>query len=208
MQDKIKQMFLESNLNESARASLSRAFHHFKNNDIAIMTAFRQYDDNGDMLTLSDNRKRNKQLKRSIRAQGYGFIPVLGYYPEVNPSTGEKENVSEESILIVDKNKNGGTLEDFVYQQGVYWDQDSVLFKPAGESGYLIGTNDSAGWIKKGEKVSVGTDKFNSPDDIFTKLHGNKKFSFSEEINLKEYESFFVQSAKKQALENKYGYKK
>jgi hypothetical protein len=195
-------------LTEAANKSLSRFFRHFANHDIAILTAFRKVDESGNMLTWNDNLIRNKSLKQEIRNAGYGYIQVKGYYPEVNPTTGENEPVYEESLVVVDVNKKVvGNLRDNAIGWGEKWSQDSVIFKPAGEAATLIGTNDTAGWIARGETKVVGKEHWNVPAEIFTKLKGNRQFSFTEEVDVKQYESYMVQSAKEDAMKRVYGKK-
>ena len=196
-------------LTEAANKSLSRFFRHFAQHDIAILTAFRKVDEAGNVLSWNDNLIRNKSLKNEIRGAGYGYIQVKGYHPEVNPTTGDNEPVYEESLVVVDVNKkSSGKLRDDAISWGEKWSQDSVIFKPASEAATLIGTNDTAGWINRGETKTIGKEHWNVPAEIFTKLKGNRQFNFTEEVDVKQYESYMVQSAKEAAMKRLYGDKK
>ena len=203
----LEETFNREIISESVKNSLARVLRHFQKSEVAIMTAFRARDEEGNILDLPSNRKRNNQLIADIKSAGYAYFPVKGVYPEVNPQTKEKEMVHEESIFIIDaKNQNAvGGLKEFVIGQGRKWNQDSVIFKPAGEDAMLIGTNDDAGWIKNGEVVVIGQEKFNQPADIFIKMKGGRQFQFTEEVDITAFESYFTQCAKAEAMRNRYG---
>ncbi len=206
---KLSEAWDSINLNEAASKSLNRALHHFRNNDIAIMTAFRKYDQNGVLITKPENIQRNKILAKDIRMAGYGFIRVRGTFLEDNPETGEKNMVEEESFFIVDVEKEGGVggLKDNVIMWGKKWHQDAVIFKGAGEDALLIGTNDT-GYPGMGNEKVLGKVHINKPADFFTQLHGGRQFSFSEDVDMSRYESYMVQSSKESVMKRLYGDKK
>lgn len=191
-------------VNESANKSLTRFFNHFQNYDMAILTAFRKVDSEGTPLTWQANIQRNKKLKKQIRDAGYGFIQVKGYYSEVDPTTKENTPVYEQSIVVVDVNRGGiGNLKSNAIKWGEEWSQDSILFKPANGDAVIIGTNDTSD-IQRGVEILIGKEKFNTPAEIFTKLKGDRQFSFSKDVDMSKYESFMIQSAKESAMKKLY----
>jgi len=174
-------------LNEAAKKSLNRVIHHFGRYDTGIITAFRsglgQHIDpkTGDAFPdamnrqLAINHKNNTTLKLAIRDAGFSFFPVIGHYYEATEAG--KQLVEEESLFVIDKDGKKN-LREFLENQGRKYNQDSVLFKPAGSNPVLIGTNDTAGWIQNGEVSALGAEAFNQPADVYSKLHGNRTFHF------------------------------
>lgn len=144
-------------------SSLSRVREHQLNHDSGIISAFR-YAPNcgaGEPYTKSDNKKRNKVLKASLYKLGYGVTNVDGTYVENFATDKQKSehlakmkldpkleplptphDMDEDSFLVVDL-KDTGKLRQDLKKLGLKWDQDSILFIPAGskKDGVLIGTN-------------------------------------------------------------------
>ncbi|MCS7317719.1 MAG: NUDIX domain-containing protein [Candidatus Dojkabacteria bacterium] len=93
-------------------------------NDIALEFAERKR-----IITLPRNRKRNQELKSKIEAAGYSYVPVRGQWSEF--VGGKYIPVSEESFFVIDHN-NTGRLRDDLIRWGLEYEQDAVIFKPAG----------------------------------------------------------------------------
>lgn len=103
-------------------ASLGRIWQHVNNKDtaFAIITAFR------DEYTLSQNRRRNAQLKNAIRSNGFGFVKIIGSWIE-NQGTENEIKVTEESFFIT--SENGSELKGFIKKMIKKYDQDAAVFR-------------------------------------------------------------------------------
>lgn len=74
-------------------ASLSRVYAHWKDRGFAIVSA-----DRGER-SPAQNKRWRKKLKAAIRAAGFGFIPLDGFWFEEDPS-GKRHKVAERSYLV------------------------------------------------------------------------------------------------------------
>lgn len=205
---------LYGTLEEAATRSLVRALYHFQRHDIGILTAFRGLSNNinkyidpkeqkpyPDAVTRNkaDNRKNNEIVKNTLISKGYSFYPVTGSYIET--VKGQPVTVDEESMIVVD-HKHIGNLKEVIVALGKKFDQDSVLFKSAGENPILIGTNNTAGWIQMDEVVPLGKHTFEKPEMVFTKMKNGRTFHFKQaEI----HEAVFDDYIKKEAMERYLG---
>lgn len=82
-------------LNET---SLSRLHQHWKSTGFAIVSAWRQTDEDGSPRPPRVNKAHTKTLKRMVRAAGYGFVPLIGTWAEVGMPP-----LEELSLFIPDK---------------------------------------------------------------------------------------------------------
>lgn len=161
--------FKTKTLHES---SIGRIYQHSKDSTIGMMTAFRSE------FTLKENRKRNDELKSSIRSNGFGFVNLTGHYPENGVS------VVEESFLIISEAEDHGKLRGFLKASGHKWNQDSVLYKEPDKQAVLIGTADGLDkngkprWPGLGTVVTLGDWKPNRIGDMYSKLKGKGSRSF------------------------------
>lgn len=114
----------EKNWRMLDEAGMSRVLTHIETRNIGFITAFRG------SLSLSENRQRNRQLQQEIRKAGFGYLRLIGHYPE-NEGTPEEEQVIEESMLVIgtDGNDNGALL-GFLRRAGTTYNQDAVIYKP------------------------------------------------------------------------------
>jgi hypothetical protein len=80
--------------------SLSRVYAHWKDRGFAILSA-----DRGER-TPQENKRWRKQLKKAIRADGFGFVPIDGFWYEDHG--GKQVKVSERSFLVPNR---GGEVE-------------------------------------------------------------------------------------------------
>lgn len=158
--------YLDENDLYMSEASLSRIWQHIEGGrSFGIITAFR-----GGM-SLSENRKRNQQLKSDIRKAGFGYFQLDGHYVE-NYGKEDAEDVNEESFFVIGKEGYDSNLFGLLKTLGSKYDQDSVLFKNGEEDEvFLVGTNNT-GWPGKGKKESVGRWKPNKAGEFYSKMKG------------------------------------
>lgn len=83
-------------------ASTSRIYHHLTSGkDFAMISAYRS--DN----TVDENKKLQNQLKKDVRALGYGFIEFISKWVEDNFSSDEESlfipNIKKEEIINLGK---------------------------------------------------------------------------------------------------------
>lgn len=155
--------------------SLGRIYQHVvsnpKMNSWAVITASR-----GE-LSKDENKKRNKELEADLRKMGLGFAHADGMWRECKDQTIEYKNCpeelrvpTEEKVLFIPNisKENAKAL-------GKKWNQDSVLFadgeaKKNGEATFI----DS----KSGEEFNIGKFSAGKIAQGYTKLKGNKVFTF------------------------------
>jgi len=187
-------------------SSLSRIHQHTQDRNIGMITSNR--DGKSPEQSVADNR----ELEKSIKAAGHGYIHVKGRYIE-GYGTPNAVTKDEHSYLVMGKKGNdNGELKSFLTKQGEKWDQDLVFHKPHDSKiGSLHGTSDRAdAFPKKGVQHDVGefhanrTGEFHSklfgresqaPEDLkkgHTKGSGQRSFSF--ENDKKVAESFTIES--------------
>ena len=162
-------------------ASLSRVHSHVQNRNLGMITAHRGEN------TSKENAARNKELEKSIRSAGYGFVKVKGRYIE-NHGTDAAKAVDEDSYLVIGSDDDdSGKLLSFLKQQGRKYSQDSILHKAASEeNAKLHGTRDG-GWPGMGKVHDVGKFHANRAGEFHTAMKGKRSFEFSESV---EYFSF------------------
>jgi len=170
-------------LNES---SLSRLYRHMMAHDTAIITAYRG-DPNDDSNCVdksqatedSTNKLRNRDLKATLMALGYGVTSVDGSYIE-NFNTPEAYEVAEHSFFVVNLEDNPDFAE-YIVILGEDFCQDAVLIIPKGGQGaYLHGTNNSE-FPGYGQKVQAGELSFGREKEFMTKVR-DRPMAFTEEL--------------------------
>ena len=170
--------------NYLTESSLSRLRKHMLEHDSGTITAFRSAEDcgRGKELTKKENKARNKVLLANLRKEGYGITKVKGSYIE-NYGSADAQEVGEEVFFVVDINDKGN-LRQKLMQLGEKFEQDSILFIPAGaEEGQLIGTNDcpdSYPGYRRVEKLSNPV--FGKQGEFMTKVRG-RPFILESEIS-------------------------
>lgn len=182
-------------LNESG---LSRVWHHMQEHDTAILTGFRGdpsdtskcIDAEADIEevkkgeTRQTNIARNRDLKATLLAKGYGVTNVDGSYIE-NFDTPEALEVSEDSLFAVNLKDESGFFDD-VTSLGKKFCQDAVLLVPMGGKGaYLYGTNNSE-FPGLDSEVGVGDVKFGKEAEFMTRVN---KRPFTTAEGLQTYNS-------------------
>lgn len=167
-------LYEREELNE---ASLQRIKTNVENRPIAMLTAFRGRDADGNPMDRKTNRANNARLENDIRAAGFGFNKLIGTYDE-DDGKGGKRRVEEESFLIIGSSDSETTvvvLKGFVKKMGWKYGQDCVLFKdPKSKNAILIGTKADA-WPGINKEVSVGEFKPMRMTDIYSKMVRSKE---------------------------------
>lgn len=153
-------------------AKLSRVFQYVEDDkkDFGIISAMRC------SASDEDNVKRHAELKKKVRAMGYGYIELRGGYK------GDEEFCHELSLLIPNIKKSE------IVQLGRHYEQHSVMYKND-QDFYYIGTNQEAGIgkvlmrFKKGEGQDNLELAKHKVVDFFSQLrkgaHKDKKFVFN-----------------------------
>jgi len=137
-------------------------------------------------LTARQNYDREQQLKAELRNSGFGYVRINGHY--IEDHNGEKMNVSERSFIVIGNPDDDGQLKAFALRMGEMFDQDSILYKPAGarQQATLIGTTHRDSWLSYGSTQDVGVFHPSRVGDFYSRFK-NKTFVFdnvSEQTNL------------------------
>lgn len=129
--------------------------------DMAVISAMR--DGN------PDNEANTRKLQKELAGK-FDVDVAWGGWIENKGSENEKA-VEEKSFVVVDVNNTGNLLKE-VRKLGKKYDQDAILFKPAGEDiGYAYGTSkrDDA-WPSFGKKERLGKVHWGVRGEYYTKL--------------------------------------
>jgi hypothetical protein len=153
-------------------SKLSRVFQYVEDDkkDFGIVSAFRGANSD------KENLVKHEELKKAIRAMGYGYIELRGGYK------GDEGFNEELSILVPNITKKQ------IIDLGRQFGQHSVMYKND-QDFYYIGTNDEAGVgkvlmrFKKGEGQNNLELAKHKVVDFFSQLkkgaHAEKKFVFN-----------------------------
>lgn len=109
-------------------------------------------------LSPEENKKRMKDLKKKVRALGYGFKQTQGKW----------EGGSENSIVVHANGTgedHGKKLKQHMKRLASEFDQDAIFYH-SGKEGKLIGTN-KTGYPGKGKVEKVGKVRYNRSDAPF-----------------------------------------
>lgn len=172
---------------ELIESGLSRIHKAIKKHDYGIITAYRYAPEcgTGEPYTYDQNQKRNSHLLAKLRARGYGVTAIKGSYIENYDSTNARE-VGENSFFVVDI-QDSGSLRDDLLKLGEEFEQDSIIFGSAGETGSLIGTNNCpTGYPGYHNEVPQGGAVFGKTGEFMSRVKG-RPFVFSESQELVEY---------------------
>lgn len=159
--------------------SLSRLYKHVEDNrPLATLSGYRYQDDSGRVLSIQENRTRNKEISSELKRQNYAYISVRGAYIEKD-SEGKEVEVAEESFLVIGEMGKGDQLKALVVKLGKKYGQDSILYRDDQGQAQLISTRADSfvGPIGSVEKLGRFIPK--QIGDYYTKLKGNRKFTFS-----------------------------
>lgn len=163
-------------------ASLGRIYQHIKDDKpFAAMTAFRKSS------SKKENLQNNKVLKSLVKSADFGFVEVVGSYPEPQDD-GEVVVVKENSIFIFGKRSDDEeVLKKLVKQLGKKYEQDSVLFKYS--SGkivllYMDGRSDA---------VLDGVFHPNKIGDYMSRMKNGKTFTIESMKEELESNAFYME---------------
>ena len=163
-------------------SKINRILAWNKIHDCSMITAFRQYDKDGNPISRDVNNKKNIFLGKALRYHGYGITSVIGTYEE--QIAGFKA-LQENSWFVVNLHDDSKFVNDII-NFGIADGQDSVMIIPKNgffdvNTVYLYGTNDNCmtddDFIKYKEKKFATDIKFNDENDMLTKIK-NKNFWF------------------------------
>ena len=212
----MKKIMTEWRKNILTESGLSRAYQHMTKHETAIITAFRddpldagkctdnaQAERGGENTDLQTNKRRNRELKATLLAAGYGVTAVDGSYIENyrTPEQVEKDEleaeetiaageeakkipemieVKEGSFFVVNLPGDSG-FHDHIISLGERYCQDSVLLIPiGGKEAYAHGTNNSQ-WPGYGNRDSVGHFSAGSEGEFMTRV-SNRPIVYKEEL--------------------------
>jgi hypothetical protein len=177
-------MKIKDLVNESG---LSRIFQLIQAHDYGTITAYRYAPDcgTGEPYSYKQNQQRNQSLLAKLRVAGYGVISIKGSYIE-NYGSADAREVGENSFLVVDV-QDKGTLKNTLLALGEEFDQDSIIFGKAGDTGVLIGTNSCpGGYPGPGKEVVQGGAIFGKTGEFMSRVNG-RPFVFAEDTELVQY---------------------
>ena len=160
-------------------SSFNRVLEHMNETECCFITAFRSEN------STKENRRRNKELYKEIKASGLSFIKAFGGYVETLED-GTQQDVTEDTYCVIN---NRYSQEDFI-ELACKWcgefGQESVLVtipveydarKHTGFSGkvHIIGRYYNANGDVEMEFTNVN---IRTVEEYFTNVH-NKAFVLS-----------------------------
>lgn len=221
--EKVKQIY---------ESSVNRLAAWMENHDVATITAFRNvlsniqnehltcFEINGNEIeeyhkfSLKEKRAWNQQLHALLLSHGYGVTKIKGSYLE----KGMDKSSDEESFFVVNL-KDDQKFKENLLRYAEYFNQDSILYKEAGNNqAYLIGTN-GAEFPGYREEVPQGNMRFiagrfmskiknaafafatdtapvvNTPDETPDDWNDQilyKKYKFNESVNIHQLKDEWV----------------
>ena len=151
--------------NCAVESSLSRVNHHFKKGAVAISAC-------RDIYSPEENSKRTKELRDKLRAEGYGYLALVGGYHE------ETGDVVETSFMVpyMEKKESFPQFLTKMLSLGEEYGQESILVIQPDEVYYMD--------PRTGKKTnSFSRVKFDQPDSIYFSMlargnHRNRKWTF------------------------------
>jgi len=151
-------------------------------NDTAIISAYRGEN------SSEENRERGQILKARLLKRGYGVTKLVGSFIE-NFETPEAVEVTEESLLVVNKHDKPDFFKS-MKNFGSEYKQDSVLLIPHGaEEAFLAGTSPTNEYPPLGETINVGGIKMGKESEFMSRVKG-RPFHFKEASEVEYYENF------------------
>lgn len=177
-------------LNEIGLSRLNK--HTEDNRPLATISGFRYQDDSGKVLSIQENRARNAQIESELKRQNFGFMKVKGAYIEKDKEGNEVE-VAEESFLVIGERGRGDAVKALVVTLGKKFGQDSILYRDDDGQAQLIATRADSFVGPVGTVQKLGRFIPKRIGDYYTKLKGDRKFTFktlSEEFEPKQHLGF------------------
>lgn len=162
-------------LNET---SLSRAYQHIKNYDVAFISACRAEK------TYNENLRDSKELKARLMTFGYLVTKVGGGFIE-NQNLPDERPVEERTYFVVNVRDTYENFEKKIVSLGVYYNQDSVI---VGKKGGLdlteITTSNNCDTPKFSRKVFKNI-SYGKIDVFYTRFKHNTLVLQEQEQELK-----------------------
>lgn len=155
-------------INESA---LSRIYQHNVKHDCGAISAFRK------TFNRAENDKRNRLLMGELLSKGFSVTKLVGKYPEGGTT------VSENSFFVADI-KDTATLFNTLIELGEKFNQDSILFIPAGTvegtaKAFLCGTNhEESNWLGYHKQQPFDVGRMGHENPIYTSYVRGRPFMF------------------------------
>lgn len=140
--------------------SFSRLFDQIKNQNFAILSAFRSE------YSKTENRSRNRQMLSQLRVYGLGGMMLKGGWLETQ-ADGTKKEVTEESYLIkCPESLSPEKFKKIILDTIIKYNQDAAVVGLDGQINLLF-SNGTTQYIGSGPKVSSG-----DIEGAFSKLRG------------------------------------
>lgn len=210
--------FKEFRLKKLFESSLSRIYNHIKDNNIGIISAYR------DMYTSKENFNRHKELLKLLYDKGIiNVIQLKGYWVEKD-SKGKEKEVNELSFFVYNEkgDDNFEKLKNVLYELASenHYRQECILLKKWNEDfAFLLGTSESVlikrknGKIRKSFNVYPGKDEIKKVgkftpgklNSIYSRINGRPFIFESLYYDRETYGSFLsalAHSVKKKNFEN------
>jgi|LakMenE18May11ns_1017448.scaffolds.fasta_scaffold9939866_3 hypothetical protein len=171
------QEIIETNVssNQISESSLSRINKYIKNNQCAVISAFRKSltnclsDESDDRkINIFDNKGRNKKMYSALLALGYDVTKVKGTYIE-NYMQENAIEVKEDSYFVVNSTDDPKFIQNII-KLGELFCQDSVFIFDFGDN-YLFGTNNSE-FPGLANKINMGKFRPGTEGEFMTKVSG------------------------------------
>lgn len=174
--DKLNDVIVESSLN--------RLIGWIKNNEIALITAYRG---------KNANRERNRELSATLLRLGYGITKISGLHIE-NFGIPNERLADEESYLVVNQN-NDDNFFDNIFKLSEHYNQECFCYKAKGDDvAYNVGTSNadypSYGKRERNDRFVVGV-----KNEFMSRL-GNKGFVFTDNDNLNSFNTGHIERRK------------
>lgn len=171
---------------------LDKVVELHKTTDTGIVSAMRnEKSKTVENLGIADveawNQRNHDTLGGIIMARGFDYIELSSAYDEITKD-GDKGLNKENSYLIW--SDSGADVRKFVVEMGKKFDEDSVVFTPAGEAANLIFTNDYDPENPIGTEFPIGKVKVNvqSPYASQLILEPESSFVYTEDADQEEPE--------------------
>jgi len=165
-------------------SGLSRFWKHMQERDCGTITAWRTAEEcnTGRKYTYREKLQRNRSLLAKIQSRGYGVTKMKGSYIE-GYGTESAIEVHEDIFFVVDI-KSSGNLESDLRAWGELFEQDSILFVPAGgDTALLIGTNKCQdGYPGYGNKKAFDKRSMGFEGEFFSRVSGRPWKFYNEEM--------------------------
>lgn len=147
---------------------IGRVLQHGRSTERAmgIISAFRSE------YSHDQNIARSQKMASELRQHGFGYSFIDGEWTE-NPGTPDETRVKEDSIFIMGKDTDDGTLKDLMGKLATEYDQEAFVYKPKESiTAKLI--------FQNGDEMDIGQMHINTIGDVISRLK-NKPGSFTFE---------------------------